>query len=167
MRNGVILSLVGCDGGGHLLPLCFAHVSSETAENTRWFLRIAKEQMPALLEAEPGVAVFADLGSAIRSALEEEFKEEKGHILYCCVFHRKQNMQQAFKDHPAYEAIISTFMEAANALTIEDHTTAMRELDRLEHNAWVKASEINPKTWARALMGPKAFGKCTSNDAEV
>ncbi|XP_019150966.1 PREDICTED: uncharacterized protein LOC109147763 [Ipomoea nil] len=148
--GGVLLTAVGIDANESLFPIAYAVVEGENKDFWTWFLQFLKKDLK--------------LGPLVQSQYTLMLDKQKGLIQACestlqgvrhrfCVRHLHNNMRVAGF---TANAIKDALWKAARATTVNNFSTALLELRKLDENAYVWLGDKHPSEWSRSHFNTAA-----------
>ena len=150
-----LLALTTLDGNGNILPLCWALVPSEDAENWIWFLQKAANFFPL---DEPDAVIISDRGKGLSKAIPDLFP----HVTHSyCSQHLAENVVKDFG-----EKMRRPFWRCAKARTRGDFVEAMKRVHELDNNCGDYIAGIPVEHWVPYAFERPRYGQLTSNIQE-
>jgi hypothetical protein len=136
--------LIACtlDGNNEILPLSWAVVPVEDAENWTWFLNHMKSAFHEI-EYEHTV-IISDRDKGLQTAVSSVLPD--AHHSYCCQ-HLADNIQKSFG-----LACRNQFWKAAHASSELDFEDAMEKIKKTKLEAWKYLNDIPHSAWAQYVF---------------
>jgi transposase-like protein len=162
--KGTMLTAIGADGEGQLLPLAFAIVEKEDKRNWEWFMRLVRT---ILIGPQREVCIVSDRHIGIMNAMGQHIEGHAPLHHRWCMRHFAANFHSAggTKDQTEYLRTICM---------IEEQAIFWKELEKLKllleggPRNWLEDQLVEKHKWARAFDTEwRRYGIMTSNMAEV
>jgi len=161
---GRLVVCVGRSYAGHRILLAIGLVSSETAANAEWFLRIVEREVG--LVAKFGVVNFiTDRSAAIRSAITSVYGDS-ATCSFCYVHFRRNVMQHTSGGRPVRARVYTCLNKIFRATTEKAFEEGMLEIMEINLDAYNYLLTVARSSWVPLFFSFNPLNNVTSNDAE-
>ncbi|XP_019159583.1 PREDICTED: uncharacterized protein LOC109156168 [Ipomoea nil] len=148
--GGQLLTATTLDPNDGIFPIAYAIVEGENKDSWIWFLRLLKNDLEITKVGEHYLTFVSDKQKGLVPAFHEVFPNSSHRF---CVRHLCANMNAAGFNG---KAIKDTMWTAARATTINQYTTAMRNLERMDIAAFEWLTDKHPE-WSRSHFNEHAL----------
>ncbi|KAK2661446.1 hypothetical protein Ddye_000020 [Dipteronia dyeriana] len=155
-RFGGVMFIAACkDANNQVFPLAYCWVDVECEDSWTWFIKELKKAIGCTANC----IIISDSSLAIKITMAKEYLEIPYGI---CGFHININLKNRFKCH----IVCNLLHEASRAHRQSEFLEKIRELSRVNIQAYEYLMRVMPHRWSRAYCPVRLYEGMTSNIME-
>ena len=158
--KGILLIACCKDGLDRIVPLAYAYVHVENADNWTWFLGLVKSAFHESLAHHrlPNIVIISDRQKGLLNAVGSVFPSSH-HAL--CVIHLVENVKRMFGSKVSEKIWL-----IAKSKSIAQYDRLLDVVGKLNPEAKAYLAAIEKAEWVDAFFPGRRFGYYTSNICE-